>query len=833
MSRFLMSEPIEETVPPKRYVAWGNNKQMMMRKLLRLTIFLLIVSVSVRGQDKTHYNKLVSEATRYFDEEQYRLAADLFTEALTFNIPDPAIDYKLAECYRRTFNYTEAEVYYLKVLYTGQTMFPLSLYYYALMLKLNGNLPEAMQRFDEFISVHDREAALKDFVDQAVIERAGCEIAQQELGLPSSFRQLRVTGEINTIYNDFAPAFLNNETLVITSSRVASNRTLIDQRYGEAFTDNYLFQRGEKGWLDKTRQQFSVTNTLYNDGTGSFTKRGDQYFFTICEEQCRIYESHLTDNKWTKPSALNESINHPFSESKHPAISPGGDTLYFASNRPGGHGQFDIWISIDKGDNEWSEAVNAGAGINTKANEMAPAVTDVSNALFFSSEGHPGYGGYDLFLAKTRLSDETAVYNLTFPFNSVKDDCFITFHDREIYWSSNRSGGLGGFDIYASSNTSALALVSKLTARNRNDSRTIALTSRTARSENIHLLASRNEETIDYNNLTYERKSVVNRMIENRLGQRDNRREDFSELSDDEYKKLDEISNGRVQALLLKQKYSSSLLTEVMTTNGENGAALSITGEIINSHSGTALKSARILLTNEFGDILKITSTNDQGRFRFTDVPPNAKFFLRLENTSAGSVNAIARNIRSAGSENSNSLYVENVYFDFDHYVIRPEGARVLIELAGYLKSNPGAQVEIYAFADDRGSSAYNFELTQKRGASVVSFLTKHGVDETSLAIVPKGKQAISPAATEIQRQYNRRAEFYINGASGRFTSSVKTYILKKEADWNQISRATGIRKDELKELNNADTEIVKAFQPVRVPLDAANISDELFFVGI
>ena len=185
------------------------------------------------------------------------------------------------------------------------------------------------------------------------------------------------------------------------------------------------------------------------------------------------------------------------------------------------------------------------------------------------------------------------------------------------------------------------------------------------------------------------------------------------------------------------------------------------------------------------------------------------------------------------GSEKPNSHYVENVYFDFDHYIIRPEAAQVLAELATYLKSNPGAQVEIFAFADDRGSSAYNFELTQKRGEAVAAFLTKHGVDATSLAIVPKGKQQIRLATTEMQRQFNRRAEFYINGVKETFTPSVKTYILKKEADWTIISKITGVSREELQHLNGSQTDFVKAFQPIRVPLTARTISEDLFFVGI
>lgn len=798
-----------------------------------ITLFLLVTVLSGYGQEREMFDKLVGEGDRYYAREQYNLAIQWYRRAVQHEVSDPSVDYKLAECYRKTFDYPEAEVYYMKVFYTGQNTLPLSLYYYALMLKLNGNLPEAMERFDEFIALHQRNAALDDYVEQAIIEKAGCEIALEEFGVPSGLVAERLGGDVNTPYNDFAPAVRDSNTLVITSGRIASNRKLIDERNGEAFTDNYYFVRNGTQWEDRTRQNFYITNSPHHDGTGSFTRNGMEYFFTVCKERCLIYETHFDGSRWTKPAPLNEWINAPGSESKQPAISPGGDTLYFTSDRAGGYGKFDIWFSVDNGVNEWSKPMNAGRVINTRANDIAPAIADVPSTLFFASEGHPGYGGFDLFVATVRASGDTALYNLNLPFNSVRDDCFLAFRDREIYWSSNRDGGAGGFDLYYANHISAMGLVARLGLKNRN----ITLSSRTARAQNVHLLASRNEETIDYNDLSYERKMVVNRMVENRLNDVSNSRDQYPGLDQEEYDRLNEISHTRFQTLLLKQKYASSLLMEV-TPGMDAEGPLSVTGQLIHSGTGLPMANARILLTNEYGEILKITGTNEEGNFRFTDVPPDGRLFLRLEQTpvSAGrqsGVNAFVKEMRILQSDKPNSLYVENVYFDFDHYLIRPEAAQVLSNLATYLKANPGAQVEIYAFADDRGSSAYNFELTQKRGEAVAAFLIRNGVDETGLAIIPKGKQKMRFATNEIQRQYNRRAEFYINGVREAFEPSVKTYILKREADWDQIAKITGVPVSELKLLNGSKTNTVKAYQPVRIPLQSAMVSDELFFVGI
>lgn len=817
----------------KHFMRYGKPEDtidIMSRFSLMIAVMLMAPALVV-GQQKDRYNKLLAAGNTYFEQQQYNLAIQFFKEAETLNGNDPDTDYKLAVSYQKTFYYTEAEAYSMKVLYTAQDKYPLSLYYYALMLKLNGNTTEAIERFDQFITLHESNIALKDFVEQAIIEKAGCEIARHEFGVPVAVKPELLGGGVNTAFNDFAPAFRDKDNLVVTSSRIASNRSLIDERYGEAFTDNYYFQRTAGAWHDRTRSEFSIANSTYHDGSGSFTRAGTEYFFTVCVAQCQIYETHLKNNKWTKPVALNTHINPANSESKQPSLSPGGDTLYFASDRPGGYGHFDIWMSVDAGNNQWGAPVNMGKTINTNANDIAPAVTTLPSVLFFSSDGHPGYGGFDLFVAKATSTGDTVLYNLNYPFNSVTDDIFITFRHDDIYWSSNRPGGMGGFDIYSANNVSPISLVSKLSLKNRNDSRTVTLTSRTARPENVHLLASRNEETIDYNNLTYERKVVVNRMVDNRVKNIPNRPEDFGGLTFEEFQLLNDISHVHFRTILLKEKYASTLLTEIRMNTKQEG--LSITGQLVDAQTGTSMRSAKVLLTNEFGEILKITSTNGAGYFRFTDVPGASTLFLRLENSSRQSPKAIVTNMHVTGSDKPNSHYVENVYFDFDHYVIRPEAAQVLTELAEYLKSNPGSQVEIVAYADDRGSSSYNFELTQKRGESVAAFLTRHGVDATSLAIIPKGKQQIRLSTNELERQFSRRAEFYINGVKGIFTPSVKTYILKKEADWAVISRMTGVSKEELKHLNASDTDFIKAFQPIRVPVTAKAISEELFFVGI
>ena len=146
---------------------------------------------------------------------------------------------------------------------------------------------------------------------------------------------------------------------------------------------------------------------------------------------------------------LNEYINEPGSESKQPSISHGGDTLYFSSNRPGGEGGSDIWMSL-KGRLEtesWTPAINLGSAINTPENEISPYFSSPFGCLLFASNGHVGYGGYDLFAAKGESFFEPKIYNLGSPFNSTHDDTYFNISDSIGFISSNRVTG-NVLDIY-------------------------------------------------------------------------------------------------------------------------------------------------------------------------------------------------------------------------------------------------------------------------------------------------------------------------------------------------------------------------------------------------
>lgn len=663
---------------------------------MRILLCVLCVSSVCLSLKAQQGENIKQQASLYFEQEQYNLAIQYYLKYTELTDQNAEVNYLLAESYRKTFSYQNAEKLYSKVHDQAASSFPLTMYFNGLMLKLNGRFDQSITSFNTFISEVQGIEEFNDYVEQASIDIAGCEMAKAELLKNRDVYEVK-SETVNTSFNDYAPALLDSATLIITSGRVESKSVMIDERYGEAFTDNFYFVKNGDAWQNKTKEIFAVTNTRYNDGSGNFNGQGNKYYFTACGKgvsRCRIFLSEYKNNHWTEPEPLNDNINYTNSEIKHPAVSQGGDTLLFASDRPGGFGKFDIWMSINSGNENWGPAMNCGRSINTKLNELAPAFTNLSNVFFMASDGHQSYGGLDLYLVKLMPDGTGGLYNLDYPFNSSRDDCFIGFLETSIYFSSNREGGIGGFDIYSAEIPSITSFIAKVSSKESD-----------------------------------ARMDVSNQAL---------------------------INGSPISSVAI-----SAPLTKVLTPNAEQ--AFSITGKINMPVRDSLQSSYKIILLDESGQVLKTTTTNQLGKFRFSNITAHGFVYLGFEDLPEKKVShAKIKDLLIIASENQSAFNFENIYFDFDQYDLRKESRLVLNDLAKYLKRFPSVQAEIFAYADDQGTEGYNLALSQQRGQAVLDYLAQQGVDQTSLAVVAKGKQGISYSDIEKVRQFNRRVECHL-----------------------------------------------------------------------
>lgn len=204
-------------------------------------------------------------------------------------------------------------------------------------------------------------------------------------------------------------------------------------------------------------------NTGKNQGAATININNSELFMTICENSsrdynnCDIYHSVRTHNGWSELRNLGPNINGTFTWESQPTISADGKTLYFASIRTGNVDfdpnapTSDIWYSTKNPDGTWSKAKNLGSPINTGGNEKSPFIHSDSQTLYFSSDGHTGVGGYDIFFSKFRDNKWTVPQNIGFPINTENDDVgfVVNTSGSKAYFASNTLKGAGGWDIYS------------------------------------------------------------------------------------------------------------------------------------------------------------------------------------------------------------------------------------------------------------------------------------------------------------------------------------------------------------------------------------------------
>lgn len=220
--------------------------------------------------------------------------------------------------------------------------------------------------------------------------------------------------------------------------------------YVEIFTRSSLVN----GTFDAGEAMPRPFNYKYNNGASTITADNKQMYFVICQnnqvEFCDIWKTEYKDNQWQPFVNAGPNINSDAWDSQ-PTISYDGKTLIFASNRPGGIGGVDLYISHKLDNGEWSPAENLGPVINTPDNELTPFLHSDSQTLYFSSKGHKGMGGYDIFFSKKdEKGNWTKPKNLGKPINTEGDDVsfFVSLDGKTGYYSSDRLNGPGGLDIY-------------------------------------------------------------------------------------------------------------------------------------------------------------------------------------------------------------------------------------------------------------------------------------------------------------------------------------------------------------------------------------------------
>ena len=416
-----------------------------MRKIISIFIITLLSSAILTAQSNE-----TKRADKHFNKYEFVEAATDYLKLVTDGKADTYVYSQLAESYFNVFNTVEAEKWYAKALETSSE--PEMVYNYSQMLKANGKYEESNTQLDLFASMRPA-----DHRATAFRENPNYLPKILEKGKRFNVQNLAINSEVS----DFGGT-LKNGKLYITSARNSNRKT-----YGwneEPFLDIYTAYVNDDGEFQTPSIIEQNINTKYHEGTVSFSPDGNTMYFSresfyekvyqrdsITKYKISVlnlYKSINQEGQWSEAEAL--SLNGDSYSVKNPSVSADGKTLYFASDKTGGYGNFDIYSAPIDENGSVGDATNLGQKLNTEGQEMFPFIS-ANNTLYFSSNGHLGLGGLDVFFAKIVDGKVGPIRNVGIPVNGNADDFAFSINEEteEGFVSSNREGGVGSDDIYS------------------------------------------------------------------------------------------------------------------------------------------------------------------------------------------------------------------------------------------------------------------------------------------------------------------------------------------------------------------------------------------------
>jgi outer membrane protein OmpA-like peptidoglycan-associated protein len=341
----------------------------------------------------------------------------------------------LAEVYEDSNQPLKAIDIYRKGLPLNENYYPYGFIKLGNLEYREGLYENALVSYNKYLLLNTNNASQIEKAKEGI---ARCEFSIDAIRHPVDFKPVRLSASVNTSGDEYWPSLSTDEkTLVIT--RLVPGDDFIKKVQEDFFISQWT---GEDWEVMKNAGR--PLNTNDNEGAQTISGDGRYMIFTACNRsdgigRCDLYSSGKEGETWSKPINLGKPVNTTYRETQ-PSMTPDGRTLYFSSDRPGGKGLHDIWVSHRDESNQWSQPENLGDAVNTKGVEMSPFIHPDNQSLYFSSDGHIGLGGYDLFISR---KDSTGKWqkpvNLGYPINTNRDEIGLIVNSRgnKAYYSSD------------------------------------------------------------------------------------------------------------------------------------------------------------------------------------------------------------------------------------------------------------------------------------------------------------------------------------------------------------------------------------------------------------
>ncbi len=425
-----------------------------MKKLLFTGLWILVLVKYAGAQEQLSVKQ---QADKFFERYEYFKSLNLYLKLVKKDKTNVQVLERIADCYRNMNRYEDAEAWYAKATADAKAS-KQSHYYYA----------EALLRDQKFESAKKQyQLYFADAPDDLKLKLAVCDSAALWMTQQAAYK-IKNEANLNTEFSDWGLSYEGKAALVFASDRKTDEQN-IDNRTGNNWFKLYEMTADSRNinQLSVAADDNSIFNDSYHVGPIAFNSKVDTAYITVTTEippkqlaldkpatkrlftrRLQLVMASKRNGQWVVFGSFPYNNIQQYSLGDA-ALSKDGHLIYFTSDMPGGEGKTDIWYCEKRGDGTWDKPVNCGKTINTKDEEAFPTIGG-DGALYYSSKGLAGMGGYDIYKAKGEKAQWNTPENLKYPLNSTSDDFYLITSDGiSGYLSSNREGGKGSDDIYS------------------------------------------------------------------------------------------------------------------------------------------------------------------------------------------------------------------------------------------------------------------------------------------------------------------------------------------------------------------------------------------------
>ncbi len=675
----------------------------------RLLFIFILIPCTVSAQD---FKSLFNDGEKAYAKKDYDNAIMLFSQARDLDAENAKVNYRLGMSYLYGATKSKSLPYLEKAYQLDPNVDSEINYHLATAYQINNKYMLAKDHFEYF---KQKNRKLASVADEKIRE---CLVADSLSRNPPNIIVENMGGIINTNNHEYSPIISADGSLFIFTSDRSDGTFVQKGKNVENFEDIYVARRNGSGWSAPEKISPNI-NIKYHDAAASLSPDGKTLFLYYEEGNGDIYMSTLENGEWSKAKPLNKNINTHFWETSA-SISADGTKLYFTSDRPGGQGGLDIYVSELTKKGDWGKAVNLGKKVNTQFSEDSPFIHPDGVTLYFSSNGHPTVGNTDIFKSEFVDNEWQQPENLGIGINSVEYDGFFSMSaDKKTgYYSTLREDGMGNADIYK---------VTFLPPKPKPQPPPLI----------IALEPDPNAEK--------KPEPVVEEP------------EPIVETAAPPVKEEEDFVDPRI-ALQVELKIVTVLR-----------------GKVIDANTAAPLIASISLVDNEKNVVLSRTRSNTNGEFEVT-IPHGGNYGVSTEKDGYlfNSINfnvptfsefrEIDTHIIMVKAEVGSKVVLKNIFFDVGQSNIKIESISELENINELLTSNPKLRVQINGHTDNTGNAAANKVLSLQRATAVVNYLIEKGISQNRLRAVGYGEERpIVSNDDEIGgREINRRTEIEI-----------------------------------------------------------------------